>query len=72
MQMKKDFYQPDKKLTAVCGLFCPACGIFIAQSESMEERRKMAENLQNGNYVSSLENTAATWQVVEGYNLHGD
>jgi adenine-specific DNA methylase len=46
MQMKKGAYQPDKKLVAVCGLFCPACGIFIAQRESLEKRSKMAKNLQ--------------------------
>lgn len=44
--MKKGSFQPDKKLVAVCGLFCPACGIFIAQRESLEKQRKMAENLQ--------------------------
>ena len=44
--MKKGSYQPDKKLAAVCGLFCPACGIFISQRESLEERRKIAENLE--------------------------
>jgi hypothetical protein len=44
--MKKDDYQPDKKLVAVCGLFCPACGIFIAQGESLEKRKKIAQNLQ--------------------------
>ena len=44
--MKKGSYQPDKKLAAVCGLFCSACGIFIAQRESPEKRRKMAQNLQ--------------------------
>ena len=43
--MKKGTYQPDKKLVAVCGLFCPACGIFITQKKSLEERRKIAENL---------------------------
>ena len=46
LEMKKDAYQPDKKLSAVCGLFCPACGIFIAQIESLEKRKKIAENLQ--------------------------
>lgn len=44
--MKKGSYQPDKKLAAVCGLFCPACGIFIAQREGLEERRRMAEILE--------------------------
>jgi len=44
MNMKKDSYQPDKKLVAVCGLFCPACGIFIAQRESLEKRTKIAKN----------------------------
>jgi hypothetical protein len=46
MQMKKGCYQPDKKLVAVCGLFCPACGIFIAQRESPENQKRTAENLQ--------------------------
>ena len=45
MQMKKDSYQPDKKIVAVCGLLCPACIIFIAQRESPEKRKKIAENL---------------------------
>ena len=44
--MKKGTYQPDKKLVAVCGLFCPACRIFIAQKGGLEERRRMAEDLQ--------------------------
>ena len=44
--MNKNLYQPDKQLVAVCGLFCPACGIFIARKESQEKQRRMAGNLQ--------------------------
>ncbi len=38
--------QPDKKLAAVCGLFCPSCIIFIAQRESLETRQETAKNFQ--------------------------
>jgi hypothetical protein len=44
MQLEKDSYQPDKKLVAVCGLFCPACWVHIAQRESLEKRKKIAES----------------------------
>ena len=44
--MKKGSYQPDKKLVGVCGLFCPACRIFIAQREGLEERKRVAEILE--------------------------
>jgi hypothetical protein len=42
MQMEKGSNQPNKKLAAICGLFCPACGIYLAQRESLEEREKIA------------------------------
>lgn len=45
MSMKKDGYRPDRKLAAACGLFCPACRIFIATRETLEEREKIAQNL---------------------------
>jgi uncharacterized protein DUF3795 len=39
MTEKKDFH-PDKKLTAVCGLFCPACTLFIGTAEDEPKRLK--------------------------------
>ena len=33
-----------KELSAVCGLFCPSCIIYIAQRESPEKRKQIAEN----------------------------
>lgn len=38
--------QPDKRLAAVCGLFCPACHIFISGREKLERRARMAEIFQ--------------------------
>ena len=37
MALKKDFH-PDKMLTAVCGLFCPACTLFIGTAEDEPQR----------------------------------
>jgi hypothetical protein len=34
---------PDKKLAAVCGLFCPACRVFIGTQEDPERLDKLAE-----------------------------
>ena len=39
MKTKNDF-PPDKKLTAVCGLFCPACTLFIGTTENEPQRLK--------------------------------
>jgi hypothetical protein len=41
--MPSDTLKPDKKLAAICGLFCPGCWIYIAHSESQEKRREIAE-----------------------------
>ncbi|MGD0885357.1 MAG: DUF3795 domain-containing protein [Thermodesulfovibrionales bacterium] len=37
---------PDKRLAAVCGLFCPACGIFIGTREDPERLKVIAERVQ--------------------------
>lgn len=34
---------PDKRLAAVCGLFCPSCGVFIGTREDPERLAKTAE-----------------------------
>jgi len=39
---KSNAHKPDKRLAAVCGLFCPACTIFIATQEDPERREKLA------------------------------
>ena len=36
----------DKKLAAVCGLFCPACHVFIATQEDPEKLAMMAQRYQ--------------------------
>jgi Protein of unknown function (DUF3795) len=36
----------DKKLAAVCGLFCPACHVFIGTKEDPERLKAMARRLQ--------------------------
>jgi predicted RNA-binding Zn-ribbon protein involved in translation (DUF1610 family) len=46
MPTAKNLNQPDKRLAAVCGLFCPACSIFIATHEDPERLRKLAERAQ--------------------------
>ena len=46
MESKKNIPKPNIQLVGVCGLFCPACRIFLAQSESLEKRMKMAKALQ--------------------------
>lgn len=35
--------QPDKRLTAVCGLFCPGCSIFIGAHDDPARLQKIAE-----------------------------
>jgi hypothetical protein len=34
---------PDKRLAAVCGLFCPACTVFIGTREDPKRLQKMSE-----------------------------
>jgi hypothetical protein len=36
---------PDKRLAAVCGLFCPACTVFIGTKEDPERLKGIAERL---------------------------
>jgi hypothetical protein len=38
----KDLHTPDKRLAAVCGLFCPACFVFIATREDPERLKAIA------------------------------
>ena len=45
MDATKGTSNKKKALSAVCGLFCPACIVFIAQRESGENRQKIAESL---------------------------
>lgn len=35
--------QPDKKLAAVCGLFCPSCTFYIASMEDPERLKTLSE-----------------------------
>jgi hypothetical protein len=42
-QNKKKSLQPDKTLTAACGLFCPSCMVYIASRETLEHREKIAQ-----------------------------
>jgi hypothetical protein len=35
--------KPDKRLAAVCGLFCPACSVFIGTREDPERLKMLAE-----------------------------
>lgn len=37
---------PDKRLAAVCGLFCPACNVYIGTKEDPEKLKGIAERLQ--------------------------
>lgn len=39
-------HTPDKKLAAVCGLFCPACHVFIATHEDQGKLATMAQRYQ--------------------------
>jgi len=41
----KNSLQPDMTLAAVCGLFCPACIIYIAARETPEARARIAKLL---------------------------
>jgi len=38
-----DFGTPDKKLAAVCGLFCPSCTVFIGSMEDRSRLERLAE-----------------------------
>lgn len=40
-----DINNPDKRLAAVCGLFCPACTFFIGTAEDPERLKLMAKRL---------------------------
>ena len=44
---------PDKKLAAVCGLYCPACSVYIGTTEEPERLKMLAERF--GMPVSELE-----------------
>jgi len=47
MDTKREYLNnPDRKLAAVCGLFCPSCTVFIGTSEDPERLRMMAERFQ--------------------------
>jgi hypothetical protein len=47
MPEKKHFDgKPDKKLAAVCGLFCPACSVFIGTTEEPQRLKVMAKRFQ--------------------------
>lgn len=43
--LHKDIVKPDKKLTAVCGLFCASCTVYIGNQEDPERLKIMAERL---------------------------
>ncbi len=43
---KKKTLEPDKKLMAACGLFCPACIAYIATRETPENRERLAQLLE--------------------------
>jgi hypothetical protein len=42
----KSVRTPDKRLAAVCGLFCPSCRVFIGTKEDPERLSVMARRLQ--------------------------
>lgn len=46
MKEKKSSEEPDKRLAAVCGLFCPACHVFIGTREDPERLKVMARRVQ--------------------------
>ncbi len=45
-QVHKNIRTPDKRLAAVCGLFCPACNVFIGTREDPGRLEVMARRLQ--------------------------
>lgn len=40
--MRQDITVPDKRLAAVCGLFCPSCPVFIGSREDKARLEKLA------------------------------
>jgi hypothetical protein len=44
-QTNESFRTPDKRLAAVCGLFCPACHVFIGTKEDPERINVMAKRI---------------------------
>jgi hypothetical protein len=44
--INEDIRVPNKKLAAVCGLFCPACRVFIGTKEEPERLEAMARRFQ--------------------------
>jgi hypothetical protein len=44
--INEDIRVPNKKLAAVCGLFCPACRVFIGTKEETERLEAMARRFQ--------------------------
>jgi hypothetical protein len=45
--------QPDKKLAAVCGLFCPACTYYIGSTADSDRLKRLAER--SGHTVEEIE-----------------
>jgi hypothetical protein len=43
---KENLPVPDKRLAAVCGLFCPACVVFISANENPEKLKALAGRAQ--------------------------
>ncbi len=43
MHKKAPSLKPDKKLAAVCGLFCPSCSVYIATQDDPEELERLSE-----------------------------
>jgi len=46
MEKNKNTQIPDKRLAAVCGLFCPACSVYIGTNEDPERLKAIAERLE--------------------------
>ncbi|MHB8157866.1 MAG: DUF3795 domain-containing protein [Desulfocucumaceae bacterium] len=44
---KESLCLPDKRLAAVCGLFCPACTVYIGSQEDPERLKGMSGRLQH-------------------------
>ncbi len=45
-QQRESIRTPDKRFAAVCGLFCPACHVFIGTREDPERLKTMAARFQ--------------------------
>jgi hypothetical protein len=45
-RMQSDYSIPDKKLAAVCGLFCPACSLFIGTAEDKTRLQTISKRFQ--------------------------